>query len=87
MSVGITNILKTIIGEPINLIRENAGWRIVAPVEENWALDSWRATWPKILRIQDDCLVVLENFNSGSSAETHIPIGKITAVEMVLPKP
>lgn len=87
MSAGITNILKPLIGEPINLIRENSGWRIVAPVDTSWALDSWRATWPKIVRIQDDCLVVLENFNSGSSAETYIPISKITAVEMILRKP
>lgn len=87
MSIGITNILKTLIGEPINLIRDNGGWRIVAPVDTNWTLDSWRATWPKILRIQDDCLVVLENFNSGFSAETYIPIDKITAVEMVQQRP
>ena len=87
MSVGITNILKPLIGEPVNLIRDNSGWRIVAPVEANWTLDSWRSAWPKILRIQDDCVVVLENFHSGSAAETYIPISKITAVEMVLRKP
>lgn len=83
MSIGITNVLKTLVGEPINLIRDGGDWRIVAPVESTWALDSWRATWPKVLRIQDDCLVVLENFNSGSSAETYIPMGKISAVEII----
>ena len=87
MSVGITNILRPLVGEQINLIRENSGWRIVAPVESHWALDSWRATWPKILRIQEDCVVILENFKAGPAAETYIPISKINAVELVLPKP
>ena len=86
MNIGITNVLKPLIGGQINLIRENNGWKIVAPVDEHWALDSWRATWPKLLRIQDDCLVILENFKSGPSAETYIPISKINAVEMVLSK-
>lgn len=83
MSVGITNILQTLVGQQINLIRDNSGWRIVAPVEKHWALDSWRAAWPEILRIQDDCVVVLENFKSGPSAETYIPVDKINAVELV----
>jgi hypothetical protein len=86
MSAGITNVLKPLVGEQINLIRDTSGWRIVAPVKEHWALDSWRVTWPKILRIQDDCVVVLENFKAGPSAETYIPISKINAVEIVLSK-
>jgi hypothetical protein len=83
MSVGITNILRPLVGSQVNLIRDNSGWRIVAPVEAHWVLDSWRETWPKILRIQDDCVVVLDNFKGGSSAEIYIPTCKINAVEMV----
>lgn len=87
MSVGITKLLGPLVGKQINLIRDPSGWRIVAPVEEGWTLDSWRASWPKLLRIQDDCLVILENFKAGPSAEIFVPISKINAVEMIMRNP
>jgi hypothetical protein len=84
MSLGLTNVLRPLAGEQINLIRDANGWRVVAPVEAHWTLESWRAAWPRLLRIEDDCIVVLENFKAGPSAETYIPIDKIYAVEKVL---